>query len=183
MSGWTTPIRVAPSVANVRAAAANLRRLYNQTNITPQNAREMRNLLRYITASRHLNRNLARLTMNVRMALNHHNMTPQRINFNNSSSNNNEVTSELPINTKNMNLPENRPVDPISLNNFNRGNIAIKITQNGHSIFLTQNSFNTLFGKKWRSIPPTSNARISKKRHPTTRKFVLRKHVTRVKFI
>jgi len=105
---------------------------------------------------------------------------PRRLNFNSNS--NNEVTQPLPISVKNVNLPNNRPVDPISLHNFNKGDLAIRVRHNGKNTSFTVNSFNGWFGNKWKTIPSNSNRIISMKTHPLTRARVKRQNVRKVKF-
>jgi hypothetical protein len=105
----------------------------------------------------------------------------RRLNFNNNSNSN--ATQPLPISVKNVPLPNNAPQDPISLHNFNKGDMAIRIRHNGKNTYLTLNSFNGWFGNKWKTIPWDSNRIISMKTHPMTRARVRRRNVRKIKFV
>lgn len=105
---------------------------------------------------------------------------PMRLNFNS----NNEVTQPLPISVINVEIPNNRPTDPISLNTFNKGDMAIRVRYNGRNTYFTIPSFNGWFGNRWKSIPENSNRFISNtKTHPLIRTRVKRLNVRKVRFV
>jgi YHS domain-containing protein len=97
--------------------------------------------------------------------------------------NNNMNLHGLYINTNRVKLPANRPIDPISLHKFKKGDAATRIRQNGRNYYFRTRAFNNWFGHNWKTMHPNSNARISNKKHPLTRAFILRRNVSRVKFI
>jgi len=103
-----------------------------------------------------------------------------RLNFNS----NNEVTQPLPISVVNVEIPNNRPTDPISLNTFNKGDTAIRVRYKGRNTYFTIPSFNGWFGNRWKSIPENSNRFISNtKTHPLIRTRVKRLNVRKVRFV
>ena len=138
------------------------------------------NLIR--EARRRLNNyNLAR-NSNSNSGSNSNNNVARRLNFNNVVNNNMNLHG-LYINTHRVKLPANRPVDPISFHKFKKGDAATRISQNGRNVYFRTKAFNNWFGPNWKTMHPNSNAKISNKKHPLTRSFILRRNVSRVKFI
>jgi hypothetical protein len=86
------------------------------------------------------------------------------------------------INVNKVKLPGNKPIDPISLHKFRKGDAAIRIRQNGRNTYFKTTSFNKYFGHNWKHLPPSSNTSLPKL-HPLTRARVTRRNVSRVKFI
>jgi hypothetical protein len=113
---------------------------------------------------------------------NSNNNVARRLNFNNVVNNKMNLHG-LYINTNRVKLPANRPVDPISLHKFKKGDAATRIRQNGRNVYFRTKAFNNWFGPNWKTMHPNSNAKISNKKHPLTRAFILRRNVSRVKFI
>jgi YHS domain-containing protein len=106
----------------------------------------------------------------------------RRLNFNNE--NNTAMNLHgLFINTNRVKLPNNRPIDPVSLHKFRKGDAATRIRQNGKNFYFRTHVFNRLFGNNWKTMHPNSNAKISNKTNPLTRAKVLRRNVSRVKFV
>jgi hypothetical protein len=131
----------------------------------------------------------ANLIREARRRLNNYNLA--QISNSNSNSNNNVARRNvknmnlhgLYINTNRVKLPANRPVDPISFHKFKKGDAATRISQNGRNVYFRTKAFNNWFGPNWKTMHPNSNAKISNKKHPLTRSFILRRNVSRVKFI
>jgi hypothetical protein len=96
---------------------------------------------------------------------------------------NNAGLYSLFINTKLVKLPTNKPIDPISHHKFKKGDVATRIHRNGKNAYFRTGSFNSWFGHDWKHMNPNSNAKISNKKHPLTRATVIRKNVSRVKFV
>ena len=94
---------------------------------------------------------------------------------------NNTSLHGLYINTNRVKLPANRPVDPISLHRFRKGDVATRIRQGANFYFRTRD-FNRWFGHDWKTMHPNSNAHISNKKNPVTGLRVSRRNVSRVKF-
>lgn len=107
----------------------------------------------------------------------------RRLNFNNVPNNRSMNLHGLFINTNRVRLPNNRPVDPVSLHKFKKGDAATRIRQNGKNFYFRTHIFNRLFDNNWKTMHPNSNAKISNKTNPLTRAKVLRRNVSRVKFI
>jgi hypothetical protein len=105
------------------------------------------------------------------------------INASNLNSNNNTGIHSLFIKTKHVKLPSNRPIDAISHHKFKKGDVATRIRQNGINAYFRTGSFNSWFGHNWKHMSPNSNAKISNKKHPLTRAVVIRRNVSRVKFV
>ena len=97
--------------------------------------------------------------------------------------NNNSGLHSLFINTNLVKLPANKPIDVISHHTFKKGDVATRIHQNGRNYYFRTGSFNSWFGHDWKHMSPNSNAKISNKKHPSTRATVTRKNVSRVKFV
>ena len=95
---------------------------------------------------------------------------------------NNSITSKPKVSVTRQNLPVNRPEDPISLHNFNKGDTAVKIKGVRNYYFLA-NGFNRHFSNKWKTMNENSENIISRKKHPVTRQTVKRKNVQMVKFV
>lgn len=74
--------------------------------------------------------------------------------------------------------------DPISLQTLNnwKGNQAIEVG-GARKFYFSVPAFNKWFKTNWRRMPANSNAPISNRTHPVTRKQVLRKNVRLVQFI
>ena len=87
----------------------------------------------------------------------------------------------LYINTNRVKLPANRPIDPISLHRFRKGDVATRIRQGANFYFKT-GDFNRWFGHNWKTMHPNSNTKISNKKNPATGLHVSRRNVSRVKF-
>lgn len=104
-------------------------------------------------------------------------------NRSNPYSNNNTGLHSLFINTKLVKLPANKPIDPISHHTFKKGDVATRISQNGKNTYFRTGSFNRWFGHNWKHMNANSNAKISDKEHPLTRANVIRKNVSRVRFV
>ncbi len=113
---------------------------------------------------------------------NSNNNVARRLNFNNVVNNNMNLHG-LYINTNHVKLPANRPIDPISLHKFKKGDAATRIRQNGRNYYFRTSAFNSWFGHNWKTMHPNSNANISNKTNPLSRKKVTRRNVSRVKFI
>lgn len=96
---------------------------------------------------------------------------------------NNSGLHSLFINTKLVKLPANKPIDVISHHTFKKGDVATRIHQNGRNYYFRTGSFNSWFGHDWKHMNPNSNAKISNKKHPSTRATVTRKNVSRIKFV
>lgn len=94
---------------------------------------------------------------------------------------NNSVKSKPKVSVVRQNLPVNRPEDPISLHNFNKGDTAVKIKGVKNYYFLP-NGFNMHFSNTWKTMDENSENIISRKKHPVTRQVVQRKNVQLVKF-
>ncbi len=113
---------------------------------------------------------------------NSNNNVARRLNFNNVINNSMNLHG-LYINTNRVKLPANRPIDPISLHKFKKGDAATRIRQNGRNYYFKTRAFNNWFGHEWKYMHPNSNNIISNRKHPLTRSTILRKNVSRVKFI
>jgi YHS domain-containing protein len=124
------------------------------------------------------NYNLAQIS-NSNSNSNSNNNVARRLNFNNV---NNMNLHGLYVNTNRVKLPVNRPIDPISLHKFKKGDAATRIRQNGKNYYFRTTSFNKWFGHNWKTMHPNSNANISNKTNPLSRKKVTRRNVSRVKF-
>jgi len=114
----------------------------------------------------------------LRQAARRYYSTPRRLNFEESST----PRKRLKQNVEKVNIPNNRPVDPISLNTFQPGDFAVRVRQNGYNKYYKPNGFNKWFGNNWRTLPSSSNAFISRKTLPETRARVKRRNVQMVLF-
>lgn len=93
--------------------------------------------------------------------------------------------SIVPLVVENVKIPNNKPRDPIGLRRegkFKKGNYAIRVRHNGRNTYFKPKTFNSWFGKHWRTLNEKSHEVISSKTHPLTRARVKRSDIKVIRF-
>jgi hypothetical protein len=107
--------------------------------------------------------------------------TARRLVFNNNNAVNEPSLHALFIPTNHVKLNKNnRPVDPISLHHFKKGDVAIRVG-NKNPIYIRTLTFNKAYGTGWKHLNQNSTNIVL--RHPLTRGRVLRKNIRKVRFV